>query len=53
MAINHRWKLRDPTCPFCHIEREDWKHVLTCTSFVRQEMKEKCIADFELQIRAI
>ena len=48
MTVNHRWKLGDPACPFCHIEQENWKHVLTCSNHVRQEMREKCIAEFEL-----
>lgn len=48
MTVNHRYKLGDPLCPFCKTTREDWKHIVTCENQVRNEMRERSIADFEL-----
>lgn len=48
MKVNQKWKLGDPTCPFCNIEKEDWTHIITCNDKVRKIMRKKCIADFEI-----
>ena len=51
MTVNQQWKLGDSLCPFCKNSKEDWKHIITCKNRVRNEMREKCIIDFELALQ--
>ena len=39
MTVNHRWKLGESTCPFCHGVQEDWKHIIHCAKPARKELK--------------